>query len=308
MKAPYLLHSVGLPVLVLAGLGVGAAAAKYGAAESEIPAELRNAPHCRFADIPAQVQSPEAVKAYEDAEPPLWSDLGTLSYPITTKSKEAQSYFDQGLRMATNFNHAEARRAFRKAQRLDPECATCFAFEALVLGPNINVPMDPEVNGQAVSAVRKAQSLAAGASEKEQALIAAIAARYSDDAAERPKLDAAFADAMAALSDKYPDDLEFMVIAAEAGMDTQPWDYWEPGGKARKDEPRMCRPVWKGYLPSNRITPRQSTFTSIWSRRPTGRSERNRMRINWRPSCRAPAISCICRATSTIALAVSAIR
>ena len=111
MKAPYLLHSVGLPVLVLAGLGVGAAAAKYGAAESEIPPELRNAPHCRFADIPAQVQSPEAVKAYEDAEPPLWSDLGTLSYPITTKSKEAQSYFDQGLRMATNFNHAEARRA-----------------------------------------------------------------------------------------------------------------------------------------------------------------------------------------------------
>jgi tetratricopeptide (TPR) repeat protein len=235
MKAPYLLHSVGLPALVLAGLGVGAAAAKYGAAESEIPPELRNAPHCRFADIPAQVQSPEAVKAYEDAEPPLWSDLGTLSYPITTKSKEAQSYFDQGLRMATNFNHAEARRAFRKAQRLDPDCATCFAFEALVLGPNINVPMDPEVNGQAVSAVRKAQSLAAGASEKEQALIAAIAERYSDDpAAERPKLDLAFADAMAALSDKYPDDLEFMVIAAEAGMDTQPWDYWEPGGKAPK--------------------------------------------------------------------------
>ena len=165
----------------------------------------------------------------------MWSDLGTLSYPITTKSKEAQSYFDQGLKMATNFNHAEARRAFRKAQRLDPTCAMCFAIEALVLGPNINVPMDPAVNGQAVSAIRMAQSLAAGASEKEKALIAAIATRYSDDpAAERPKLDAAFADATAALSDKYPDDLELMVLAAEAGMDTQPWDYWEPGGKAPK--------------------------------------------------------------------------
>ena len=116
MKAPYLLQLVGLPALVLAGLGVGAAAAKYGATDSEIPSELLNALHCRFADVPTQVQSPEAIKAYEDAEPPLWGDLGTLSYPITTKSKEAQSYFDQGLKMATNFNHAEARRALRKAQ------------------------------------------------------------------------------------------------------------------------------------------------------------------------------------------------
>ncbi len=37
MKAPYLLQLVGLPALVLAGLGVGAAAAKYGATDSEIP-------------------------------------------------------------------------------------------------------------------------------------------------------------------------------------------------------------------------------------------------------------------------------
>jgi tetratricopeptide (TPR) repeat protein len=39
---------------------------------------------------------------------------------------------------------------------------------------------------------------------------------------------------MAALSDKYPDDLELASLAAEAGMDTQPWDYWEPGGKEPK--------------------------------------------------------------------------
>jgi tetratricopeptide (TPR) repeat protein len=235
MKAQSFLHYAGLPALVLAGLGAGAAAANYGSADSETPAELRNAPHCRMANIPTEVQSPEAIKAYEDAEPPLWTDLGTMTYPVSTKNTEAQAYFDQGLRLAANFNHAEARRALRKAQRLDPTCAMCFAVEALVLGPNINVPMDPAVNGAAVAAAEKAQGLAAGATDKEKDFIAAVATRYSaDPAAERPKLDAAFADAMAALSDKYPDDLELAVLAAEAGMDTQPWDYWEPGGKTPK--------------------------------------------------------------------------
>jgi tetratricopeptide (TPR) repeat protein len=199
---------------------------------AKIPAELAAAPHCRVANIPTQVQSPEAMKAYAEAEPPLWNDLGSLTYPITTANAEAQKYFDQGLKMAANFNHAEARRAFQKAQRLDPNCAMCFLGEALVLGPNINVPMDPEANAPAIAALKKAQSLAGGASDKEKALIEAVAARYSEDpAAERLELDVAFAEAMAALSDKYPDDLELAVLAAEAGMDTQPWDYWEPGGK-----------------------------------------------------------------------------
>jgi tetratricopeptide (TPR) repeat protein len=239
MRVHDLLQHAGLPTLVLIALGAGAGAANFGGsempAEAKIPAELAAAPHCRVANIPTQVQSPEAMKAYEDAEPPLWTDLGTLTYQITSKSKEAQSYFDQGLRMAANFNHAEARRAFRKAQRLDPNCAMCFLGEALVLGPNINVPMDPEANAPAIAALKKAQSLAGGASEKEKALIEAVAARYSEDpSAERPQLDMAFAVAMAALSDKYPDDLELAVLAAEAGMDTQPWDYWEAGGKEPK--------------------------------------------------------------------------
>jgi tetratricopeptide (TPR) repeat protein len=105
----------------------------------------------------------------------------------------------------------------------------------LVLGPNINVPMAPEANAPALAALGKAQALAAAATEKERGLIEAIAKRYSGDPqAERARLDAAFADAMAALSDKYPDDLELAVVAAEAGMDTQPWDYWQPGGKEPK--------------------------------------------------------------------------
>lgn len=240
MRVHRLLHRAGLPTLVLAGLGAGAAAAALRTAEPPVPAELAAASHCRVANLPAQAMTLEATKAYEAAEPPLWTDLGGLHYAVTTGKPEAQSYFDQGLRMAANFNHAEARRAFRKAQALDPDCAMCFAAEALILGPNINVPLDPAANAPALAAIRRAGDLAAGASEKERGLIEAVAARYADDpAADRKPLDTAFADAMAALSDRYPDDLELAVIAAEADMDTQPWDYWEPGGakpKGRTDD------------------------------------------------------------------------
>ncbi|MCC2690338.1 MAG: hypothetical protein K0S21_3141 [Rhizobiaceae bacterium] len=234
MKLRELLHTAGLPALALVGLA-GGAAANIGSAETDIPSEIAAGPHCRVANLPAQVLSPEAVLAYEEAAPPLWDDLGSLTYPITTGNQEAQSYFDQGLRLAVNFNHAEARRAFRKAQSLDPNCAMCFLGEGLVLGPNINVPMDPAANAPAVAALKTANSLAGGASPKERDIIAAVSTRYSEDpAADRSVLNAAFADAMAALSDKYPEDLELAVLAAEAGMDTQPWDYWEPGGKQPK--------------------------------------------------------------------------
>jgi tetratricopeptide (TPR) repeat protein len=233
MRVRDLLQTAGLPALVFAGLGAGAAVASYSSEKAPNP--LADAPHCRFADIPAQVQSPEAVKAYEEAEPPLWQDLGTLSYPIGSASAEAQTFFDQGLRMAANFNHAEAIRAFRKAQKLDPNCVLCYVAEALALGPNINVPMDPVANAPAMAAIEKAKSLSANAPEKVKEVVAAAATRYSaDPAAERPKLDMAFAEATAALSDKYPDDLMLAVLAAEAGMDTQPWDYWEPGGAQPK--------------------------------------------------------------------------
>jgi tetratricopeptide (TPR) repeat protein len=233
MRLPGFLSSKGLPLFLVAGFGAGAAAAHLEGVD--VPRSIAKASHCLFADIPQQVQSPSATKAYEEADPPLWNGLGTLGYPVSTKSEEAQSYFNQGLRLANNFNHAEARRAFRKAQRLDPDCALCFLFEAMVLGPNINVPMAPEANTPAVAALRKAQALANKVSAKERGLIDAVALRYSDDrAAERPRLDAAYADAAAALADKYPDDLELAVLAAEAGMDTQPWDYWEAGGKEPK--------------------------------------------------------------------------
>src|SRR5215213_891575 len=137
----------------------------------------------------AQVEVPRSemsavvpAPAFADTEPPLWDGLGSISYKITTSQAEAQRFFDQGLRLTFAFNHDEARRAFRKAQRLDPDCAMCFWGEALVLGPNINLPMQEDAVAPAFLAAEKARMLAPKASPREQALITAVSTRYAKDA------------------------------------------------------------------------------------------------------------------------------
>jgi tetratricopeptide (TPR) repeat protein len=169
-----------------------------------------------------------------DANPVLADDLGTLHYPITTSVALAQQFFDQGLRLAYAFNHGEALRAFRKARTLDPDCTMCYWGEALVLGPNINAPMDSAAVSPAFDAIRRASALSMKVSARERALVEALAARYSADAsADRAALDKAYADAMQAVAAKYPGDDEIALQYAESLMDLQPWDYWEGGTRPK---------------------------------------------------------------------------
>ena len=114
---------------------------------------------------------------------PVLDGIGTAHLTITTKSPQAQQFFDQGLRLTYAFNHQEALRSFKEAARLDPDCAMAYWGWALVLGPNINLPMVPEVAPQAYKAIQKAVALKAAATDKEQKLIDALAKRYSADAA-----------------------------------------------------------------------------------------------------------------------------
>src|SRR4030095_5221472 len=71
------------------------------------------------------------------AKEPLYDGLGAYSRKITTKSAEAQRYFDQGLGFLQGFNHRAAIRAFQAAE-LDPECAMAHWGVALACGPHIN--------------------------------------------------------------------------------------------------------------------------------------------------------------------------
>ncbi|TIT27728.1 MAG: hypothetical protein E5W78_18045, partial [Mesorhizobium sp.] len=102
-------------------------------------------------------QAKAAAVAEDSTSVPLFENLGSHSYLVTTANPLTQAYFDQGLRWAWAFNHSEAQRAFRAAQKLDPTCAMCFWGEAYVLGPNINAGMDPEAAANAAEAVAQAR-------------------------------------------------------------------------------------------------------------------------------------------------------
>ena len=99
-------------------------------------------------------QSEAATKPAPAGElAPRLQNLGAHTFKVTTKSKQAQLFVNQGLNLAYGFNHAEAGRAFREAARLDPSCAMAYWGQALVLGPNINAPMTP--GGRAEGATRR---------------------------------------------------------------------------------------------------------------------------------------------------------
>jgi hypothetical protein len=159
-------------------------------------------------------------QAERPAEPrtPLYENLGSHHFPITTSSADAQKYFNHA------FNHGEAIRAFRQAIALDPSCAMCYWGVAFALGSNINAPITEDAAKEAWQAIGQARAQAGAATERERAYIDALARRYAPDPkAGRAPLDRAYADAMRELVERFPDDLDAATLFAQSLMDTSPW-------------------------------------------------------------------------------------
>jgi tetratricopeptide (TPR) repeat protein len=152
---------------------------------------------------------------------------------VTTRSKQAQAYMDQGLAMVYGFNHDEAIRAFKEAARLDPNCAMAYWGIAFSLGPNYNLPTDSERAREARKAADKAVALAGRVTPRERAYIAAIAKRYGrrPETDDRKALDRAYANAMRDVARRFPDDLDASTLFAESLMVLRPWDLWTADGK-----------------------------------------------------------------------------
>jgi tetratricopeptide (TPR) repeat protein len=183
--------------------------------------------HVHYAE-PANAQSSQASPT--GALAPRLQNLGSHTFPVSTRNGQAQAFMNQGLNLAYAFNHAEARRAFREAARLDPDLAMAYWGQALVLGPNINALMEPNEEPQAYELVQKAASMKARVTPREQAYIDALTQRYSGTAADRQPRDAAYADAMRRVHERFPDDLDAAMLYVESVMDLRPWGYWQRDG------------------------------------------------------------------------------
>jgi len=180
--------------------------------------------HVHYRDQSGPSASPTGALA------PRLQNLGSHTFPVSTRNRQAQTFMNQGLNLAYAFNHAEARRAFREAARLDPDLAMAYWGQALVLGPNINALMEPNEEPQAFELIQKALSLKQRATVRERAYIDALAQRYSGKAADRLPRDAAYADAMRKVHERFPNDLDAAMLYVESVMDLRPWGYWQRDG------------------------------------------------------------------------------
>ncbi len=165
---------------------------------------------------------------------PLLEGIGPVDFPITSDVAGAQDYFNQALTFSYGFNHAEAERSFREAARLDPDCGICWWGVALVNGPNINKAMDDAQIAPAWEAVNEALARRDAASALEQALIDAVATRYSEDGADRAALDAVYAGSMRGVAEQFPDNPHVLALYAESLMDLYPWSYWNEDGTPKE--------------------------------------------------------------------------
>ena len=216
----YRLHHLALALLLELSLGLSSLSAQHG---PHGPENGLNTPPNAQGQIAPRLQN-----------------LGSHTFRIKTRSKRAQEFFNQGINLSYGFNHAEAMRAFREVARLDPKCAIAYWGQALVLGPNINMPMPPEAEPEAYKLIQKAIELKPHASAKERGYIDALAKRYSGDAKpDRKALDQAYANAMKAVAKKYPDDLDAATLYVESLMDLRPWNYWTRDGVPYADTPEI---------------------------------------------------------------------
>ncbi len=178
----------------------------------------------------------------DKAGAPLFDGMGSHHHEITANNPGAQRYFNQGMVLTFAFNHAEAIRSFKAAQKLDPACAMCYWGEALATGPNINITsngkviMSKDERLTAYAVLQRAVARKGNATQAEQDYIDALQERYDGDVTKgRDGLDEAYATAMGKLTEKYPDDMDAAALYAESLMDTMPWNYWKDDGDPRAD-------------------------------------------------------------------------
>ncbi|NNJ89026.1 MAG: hypothetical protein HKP53_06460, partial [Eudoraea sp.] len=163
---------------------------------------------------------------------PLFENLGTLNFTITTSNPRAQEFFNQGLRLTYAFNHAEAHRPFMEASRLDPGAPMTYWGQAYALGPNINDPLPLEERKIKYNeAMAKAMKWISKATPMEQALIEALTHRYSTDlTTDVAELNMAYMKAMEKVLEQFPNDANVQTLYAASVMNTVPWNYWDKSG------------------------------------------------------------------------------
>ena len=140
------------------------------------------------------------------------SGMGDVHFAVTTKSQDAQAFFDQGTAQLHTFYYYEAERSFRQAALLDPECAMAYWGMAMA---NVNN------GGRAKRFLEKARARQAQASDRERKYIDALDAYYREGKKdEEHRQD--YLKGLEAIVLAYPDDIEAKAFLAWALVSSRP--------------------------------------------------------------------------------------
>jgi len=163
-------------------------------------------------------------------------DLGSYGRAITTRSTEAQLWFNRGLVWCYAYHHDESVACFRRVLESDPDCAMAYWGIAYASGCNYNKPwehFDPEDLRRSVAtaydATREAMGRMNVATSFEKALIGALAHRYParEPAEDMASWNDGYADAMRKVAAAFRDDLDVATLFGESIMNRTPWALWD---------------------------------------------------------------------------------
>jgi hypothetical protein len=164
--------------------------------------------------VPGSVYSHEGEDHQAEQQQSAGRVLGSISFPTTTRSAEAQQAFIDGMLLLHLFEYPFARDEFLKAQELDPDFAMAYWGEAMTFN-------HPVWGQQELSAGRTAlmklgatpeERITRTSAAREQGFLAAVELLYG--AGTKAQRDLAYMRAMEQLAARYPDDHEAQLFYA----------------------------------------------------------------------------------------------
>lgn len=168
-----------------------------------------------------------SVFAHEDDQvgqtpQPVGRVLGTLVFPTSTASPEAQAAFIHGMLLLHLFEYPFAAAEFQQAQALDPDFAMAYWGEAMTYNHPIWDQQDRDAALAVLERFAPTPEARAGriGSERERDFFAALETLYSPEASPKEERDRAYERHMAAMAERYPDDPEVRLFHALAIMGT----------------------------------------------------------------------------------------
>ncbi len=176
-----------------------------------IPSEEKHMQHVMVRLIVAALSL--AVVAPASAQP---ASLGTIDFPTSTTSDEAQAHFIRGTMLLHSFEWEDAAEAYLEAQAVDPAFVMAYWGEALshTGGHHFSSEQDVSAARSVLSKLgaNRSERLSKAATERERGYLEAVELLYgAGDGRERA---IAYAERMEQLAAQFPDDREAATLYA----------------------------------------------------------------------------------------------